>query len=86
MKTVIQNPFDLLDKRLQSIEETLSAMVSKENPKSDDKLYYSAREAAEKLQVSEITIYRQMQSGKIPSKRVGSRRVIPASFIANHNQ
>ena len=44
---------------------------------------YSVKETAAILGVSKITIYRKIESKEIPSKRIGSRILIPAEFINN---
>lgn len=74
------NPFASLDQRLSLIESTLEKLAARELPK-DEKKFYSIDEAAKKLDVSRITIYRNCQSGKIPHKKVGSRILIPGSFV-----
>jgi excisionase family DNA binding protein len=80
MNTEIQNPFLEIDNRLKSIESTLARIDSREQPKAEKK-FYPVVEAAAKLGVAPITIYRGTESGKIPSKRIGSRVMIPGSFI-----
>ena len=42
---------------------------------------YSVKEAAKKLNVCEMTIYRKVKSNEIPAKRVGKAIRIPAQFI-----
>jgi len=76
----IQNPFDAIDLRLKSIEEKLIAIASKELPETE-KQFYHVSEAAKKLGVSPITIYRGVQAGKIPSKKIGSRVMVPGSYV-----
>lgn len=75
-----QNPFEAIDSRLRSIEEILSTIASKEIPELE-KHFYPVAEAAKKLGVSQITIYRGVQAGKIPSKKIGSRVMVPGSFV-----
>lgn len=77
---VIANPFLQIDSRLQAIEETLAILAAKEQPLTEKK-YYTIAEAAKKLNVAEITLYRNGQAGKIPTKRIGSRLMIPGSFV-----
>lgn len=76
------NPFETIDKTLQSIQSELenikNVLASTSKP---EKKYYSIKEAADKLQVAEITLYRGGQSGKIPTKRIGSRLMVPGSFV-----
>lgn len=74
------NPFSLIDNRLKSIESTLAILAAKEQPQPEKK-YYSIAEAAKKLNVAEITLYRNGQAGKIPTKKIGSRLMIPGSFV-----
>lgn len=74
------NPFTSIDNRLISIENKLSELASKEKPQAEKK-FYPVAEAATKLGVSQITLYRGIESGKIPAKRIGSRVVLPSSFV-----
>jgi excisionase family DNA binding protein len=76
----ITNPFAQIDFRLKSIEQTLLVLASKEQPQAEKK-YYSIAEAAKKLNVAQITLYRNVQAGKIPAKKVGSRLMILGSFV-----
>jgi excisionase family DNA binding protein len=43
--------------------------------------FFSVRETAERLSVSPITIYRAVEGGRIPCARVGTRRLVPASWL-----
>lgn len=74
------NPFTAIDNRLSSIESKLDALYSREQPKSEKK-FYPVNEAAEKLGVAEITLYRECKKGNIPSKKIGERVVIPGSYV-----
>lgn len=74
------NPFSLIDNRLKSIESTLAIIAAKEQPQPEKK-YYTIAEAATKLNVAQITLYRNGQSGRIPTKKIGSRLMIPGSFV-----
>lgn len=74
------NPFAVIDHRLCSIENKLSELAAREKPKAE-KRFYPVAEAAQKLGVASITIYRGVESGKIPSKRIGSRVMVPSSFV-----
>jgi len=74
------NPFSLIDTRLSSIESALAILVAKEQPQPEKK-YYTIAEAATKLNVAQITLYRNVQAQKIPSKKIGSRLMIPGSFV-----
>lgn len=76
----INNPFLNLDNRLSSIESKLDALASIQQPRMEKK-YYPISEAAEKLNVATITLYRGVEAGRIPSKRIGSRVMIPGSFV-----
>lgn len=74
------NPFEQIDIRLKSIEEALAVIAAKEQPQTEKK-FYPVAEAAQKLGVAAITLYRGIESGKIPSKRIGSRVMLPGSFV-----
>jgi len=75
-----QNPFDSIDSRLKSIEQSLAAIAAKETPQAEKK-FYPVAEAATKLNVASITLYRGVEAGKIPAKRIGSRLMIPGSYV-----
>ena len=76
------NPFDIIFLRLKSIEDILSRMSSRaESVETSRVKYYTVAEAAKKLGVAEITLYRNMKTGKIPFKEIGSRKMIPSSFV-----
>lgn len=80
MEIQITNPFSLIDIRLKSIESTLAIIAAKEQPQPEKK-YYTIAEAATKLNVAQITLYRNGQAGRIPTKKIGSRLMIPGSFV-----
>ena len=82
MNTTTQNPFDSINIQLIEIKNELSAIASKVGsaPVTERK-FFNIREAAEKLRVSKITLYRGTASGEIPSRKVGARTVIPASYF-----
>ena len=44
---------------------------------------YTVKETSKILGVSEITIYRKVATHEIPSRKIGSRVLIPADFINN---
>lgn len=44
--------------------------------------FLSIQETAKALGISRISAYRHVEAGTIPSVRVGSRRLIPASYLA----
>jgi excisionase family DNA binding protein len=44
-------------------------------------LFLSVKETAAALGVSPITIYRGISSGEIPVKKIGSRQLIPRSWL-----
>jgi excisionase family DNA binding protein len=75
------NPFETLEHRLSAIQVQLECINDQLSAKEMEKKFYSIEEAAEKLKVATITLYRNTKSGKIPSKKVGSRTMIPGSFI-----
>jgi excisionase family DNA binding protein len=43
--------------------------------------YWSVKEAAEKTGLSEATLRRRIKAGELPSKRVGSRVLIPSDAL-----
>ena len=75
------NPFEAIDIRLKSIEESLATIVEREQTPAVEKKYYPVSLASQKLGVAPITLYRGIESGRIPCKRIGSRRMIPGSYV-----
>lgn len=45
------------------------------------KLFYSIKELATMLPISRSTLYSAVYNGKIPSKRIGNRILIPVSYV-----
>ena len=45
------------------------------------KQYYSTGEAAERLGLSRVTVFRKIKEGKIKAEKIGRNFVIPASEI-----
>jgi excisionase family DNA binding protein len=43
--------------------------------------FLSIRQVAEALSISEITCYRHVETGLIPSVKLGARRLVPAEFL-----
>ena len=77
----MNNPFETIETRLTSIESQLSEISTKLSATStNEKKFYSVDHAAQKLGIASITMYRNIQAGKIPSKKVGGRILIPGSF------
>ena len=78
----MDNPFEDLDRRLSAIEEALAMIYQKLTvEKSPSKKFYTVNEAAKELSISTGTIYRLCKLGKIPTRKFGSRIVIPGNFI-----
>jgi excisionase family DNA binding protein len=76
----MENPFEIIDHRLMKIEEALIRLASLIQPQPE-KRYYSVSQPAKKLNVAEITLYRNVNTGKIPAKKVGARLMIPGSYV-----
>ncbi|MCL4495897.1 MAG: helix-turn-helix domain-containing protein [Firmicutes bacterium] len=62
-------------------------MVSKVRgkPINPEQKYVSPRQAARLLGVSEFLIYREVAAGHIPHRKIGSRILIPMSWIEEAN-
>lgn len=78
----MDNPFQELLSQLLSIKEDLSEL--KEDLRSGtsvEKKFYNISEASTKLCVSRITLYRQVKCNSIPYKKIGTRIMIPGSFV-----
>ena len=81
MTDTFSNPFSEIAIRLSAIESRLADLQASTPSAPIEKKFYSIAEAAQKLNVAEITIYRNAQAGKIPTKKIGSRVMIPGSFV-----
>lgn len=76
------NPFEPIETRLESIESTLvEIQMAITGAQIAEKKYYSVLEAAEQLNVAPLTLYRNIKSGKIPAKKIGSRIMVPGSYV-----
>lgn len=47
----------------------------------DQKKFYSIQELTKILSVGRSTLYAAVTAGKIPAKRLGTRILIPASYV-----
>lgn len=76
------NPFESLESKLLNIQNSLTEIKTSlsERPKVEQK-YYPVAQAARKLNVAEITLYRECKKGRIPSKKIGERVMIPGSYV-----
>ncbi len=74
------NPFEHIDTRLTKIEDTLNQLAARKCS-TPEKKYYTISEAAKKLNVAAITLYRNGKFGKVPIKKIGSRIMIPGSYV-----
>ena len=75
------NPFENLESQLATIQGQLSEISSTLSMADrNEKKFYSVDEAAAKLGIASITMYRNVQAGKVPSKKVGGRVLIPGSY------
>lgn len=43
--------------------------------------YLTVAEVAKKLKVAPLTIYRGMNRGEIPHKKIGSKKLIPSTYL-----
>lgn len=77
-----RNPFDLLESHLLSIKASLDDLRRTiDSTSHNEKEWYSISEASQRLGCSRITLYRNAQSGKVPVKNVGTRLLIPGSYV-----
>ena len=78
-----QNPFKILESRIKSMEDMLTELktFTLSSATFNEPKFYSVAGAAKKLGVAEITIYRNVQNGTIPFKRIGTRIMIPGTFV-----
>ena len=50
-------------------------------PEFMDKLLVSTKEAARLLSLSERSVYFLIQSGRLPSRKIGARRLVPREAV-----
>lgn len=63
------------------IDEAVTKALAQFKPVPVKELkYLSVAQAAEKLGVSPLTIYRSVKAGKIPAKHLGSKIKIPSTY------
>ena len=63
---------------VSALETSLGVLLPKGTPMSK---FLSIRQVAEALSLSEITCYRHVEAGLIPSIKIGGRRLVPAEFL-----
>ena len=67
------NPFDVLDQRLQVIEDTLQKLVDKPDPEPPfTEKYLTTEEVCESLKVSRVTLWNWQKNGILKSIRIGN--------------
>lgn len=78
----MENPFQQLSAQILAINEVLTEIQDEiRGRKTSEKKYYTVSEAAARLNVSRITLYRQIKSNTIPYKKIGARIMIPGSYV-----
>lgn len=50
-----------------------------------DRVAFSPAEVGELLGLSPSTVYRGLEDGSIPSRRLGRRRLVPAEWVREHS-
>ncbi len=68
-------------KHILSIMKEVIDMKNTGANKEKTKLFYSVKELAEILMVSKSFIYCKIEAKEFPSKRLGRRVLIPATFV-----
>lgn len=66
---------------LQPRSRVLRDALEKAKGNEQAQVMLTVTEACAHLRISKWTLYRQMQSGKLKSVKIGSRRLIPARAI-----
>lgn len=78
----IQNPYDIIDARLQDIEDTLQKLVSKPEPELPPaEKYLTVEQLCELLNVSRVTLWNWEKSGILKSFRIGNLKRFKLSEI-----
>lgn len=64
------------------ITEAVSRAIAQIKPAAQkEPKYLTVAEAAKKLKVAPLTIYRGMNKGTVPFKQVGSKKLIPSTYL-----
>ncbi len=56
-------------------------MSEKKKAPAVSRIWYTVEEAAAALRISQVTLYAHIKSGKIASRKLGARRLIPAYAV-----
>ncbi len=79
-----QNPFDVIDRRLQNIEDSLQQLVNKPDPEPPtSEKYLTTEQVCEILSVSRVTLWNWGKSGILSSFRAGNLKRYRLSDIEN---
>jgi excisionase family DNA binding protein len=76
------NPFEVLEQHILSLKSEVSDLRDELRSRTkSEKKYYTIKEAASKLNVARLTVYRNTKNGNIPRIQIGSRVMVPASWV-----
>lgn len=70
-----------LDQRLDAIEATLQRLERLAEMRTADAV--SIQEAAKRLSIHPNTVQRMVRDGRLQSRRIGRRRVVPTAALTN---
>jgi excisionase family DNA binding protein len=79
MNEKIQEYLKIMKDLLEEIERELNQ--NSNSGEREGKKFYTIQEFAEMTGLHPSTIWKNIQSGKIPAKRLGKKYFIPASFF-----
>lgn len=73
---MIENPFLVLDRRMNRLEDLLLEIINSQKPEPQNDPatnYLTVSQAAERLQVAKSTLHRWASTGKLNRYRIGGR-------------
>jgi excisionase family DNA binding protein len=83
MQSNSDNPFVSIRNDIGSVRQDIQELRQLiQATKAETPKYFSIAETAKLSNTAEITIRRGVEKGTIPSKRIGTRILIPASFFS----
>lgn len=82
MQTIQENPFVSIRNDIDQVRQEIQGLRQLiQGSKPDTPRFFSIAELAKKTGTAEVTIRRGVVNGSIPSKRIGTRILIPSTYL-----
>jgi excisionase family DNA binding protein len=69
----MENPFELIERRLKTLEELILDLKSQPKEQADNDVFFGVKEAAEYLNLTVSTVYQNALKGKLPVIKRGKK-------------